>query len=259
MRVLHRGAGRLAAAWVGLWGCGRGPVRRLSPQARIVAGGMVLAACLLAPTSGSGVALLAVAAGGWIAVCGLPWRVLRAIVVVGAAALLPVVLLAGVAAGGGVARWAGAVSSLAVTGELLLRGLAATVVAASTAAVLRMTDLRAGLAALPVPGVVAAITLQIVHQTGALLEETGRVAAAVTVRASGRGRMRLLVSLPGVWLPRLLARAERVADAMEVRGVGEPGPAQAGVRPAALADGAALLVLAALVALAGALRWGWDR
>ena len=104
---------------------------------------------------------------------------------------------------------------------------------------------------------IALIVLQIVHQTGALLEETARIAAAVAVRTAGVGGPRLLVSLPRVWLPRLLARAERVGEAMEVRGVSESDLAPARLRPAGLADRMALLVSAALVGVAAALRWGW--
>jgi len=255
VRVVHRGAGRLAAAWVGVWGCGHGPVSKLAPQVRMVAGGMVLAACLLTPASSGGVGVLAVAMGGWVAACGVPWRVLRALVVMGGTAFMPLALVAG--AGVVMGHWPDLGLSLALWGELLLRGVAVAAVATSTVAVLGVSELRGGLAALPVPRLVALIVLQIVHQTGALLEETARIAAAVAVRGAGRGGLRLLVSLPRVWLPRLLARAERVANAMEVRGVSEYDLARVGVRPAVLADRVALLAVAALVGLAAALRWGW--
>lgn len=221
MRVLERGAGQLAAAWIELWGCGVGPVRGLSPQTRVLTGAMVWAACLLAPLSGGGVALLVVAAGGWIAARGVPWRVQRAMLVVSCAACLPLVVLAGVASAARAARWAELGPSLVTLGELLLRGVAAALVVTATAAALGMDDLRAALAALPTPAGVATISLQIVHQTTALLDETARIVTALAVRAAGRGGCRLLLALPRVWLPRLLARAERVAIAMQVRGVSE--------------------------------------
>jgi energy-coupling factor transporter transmembrane protein EcfT len=80
---------------------------------------------------------------------------------------------------------------------------------------------------LPVPRVVAAILLQIVHQTATLFYETRRVAAAMAVRGATGSlgtAWRVLVSLPQVWLPRVIGRAERVAAAMELRGFcdGEP-------------------------------------
>jgi len=63
--------------------------------------------------------------------------------------------------------------------------------------------------------------VQIVHQAASLFYETKRVASAMAVRgASGGGKAawQVLWSLPRVWLPRIVDRADRVADAMELRG-----------------------------------------
>ena len=44
--------------------------------------------------------------------------------------------------------------------------------------------------------------------------------AARGATGGGRAARRVLVSLPSIWLPRVVLRAERVGDAMEVRGYG---------------------------------------
>jgi energy-coupling factor transporter transmembrane protein EcfT len=68
---------------------------------------------------------------------------------------------------------------------------------------------------------VVAILLQIVHQSATLGDETRRIAAVMALRgASSRGfaAWRMLLSLPQVWLPRIIERAERVAAVMALRG-----------------------------------------
>ncbi len=242
---------RLAAFWRKLWGCGRGPARQLSPQARLASGGMALAACLLAPPSAAGVGIAATAAAGWLAACGPPVKVLALPLAGAVAGLLPAVVLAGAGVGWG----EGVAPALGVAVALALRGAAAAVAAMATAATLTPAELAAGLAALGVPRPVAAILLQILHQTGVLLEEVGRIGTALAVRGGGRGGVRLAAALPGVWLPRLVGRGERVAVAMEVRGVGAAELTSGRRSLWRLTDPLALLPLAVLTALTAALRW----
>jgi energy-coupling factor transporter transmembrane protein EcfT len=136
-------------------------------------------------------------------------------------------------------------------GGVLVRGLGGVLVTVSTAALLGPSDLREALTRLPVPAAVAAILLQIVQQTAVLGAEASAIAAAMTVRGAGAGlaaSARILAALPRAWLPRVLARAERVAAAMAVRGLdGVP----AALRPAPLGRSDALVLAAALLPLAG--------
>jgi energy-coupling factor transporter transmembrane protein EcfT len=100
---------------------------------------------------------------------------------------------------------------------------------------------------------VTLILLQVVQQTATLLGETRRVATAVTVRGGRLGTaagLRLLGSLPTVWMPRIVSRAERVAIAMELRGASEVELEALGAVSARRAD--ALAVAAAALAVAGA-------
>jgi energy-coupling factor transporter transmembrane protein EcfT len=147
--------------------------------------------------------------------------------------------------------------AIAVPCSILLRGLALMLISISTVASLTASDLREGLARLPVPRVVAAIVLQIVHQTATLLAETRQVASAMAVRGASTGfgtALRVLASLPQVWLPRIVVRAERVAGAMELRGYCD-GELQS-FRPAraALADAAALVLGVVVLAVAVGIR-----
>jgi energy-coupling factor transporter transmembrane protein EcfT len=126
----------------------------------------------------------------------------------------------------------------------------------SSVATLSLVELRQALARLPVPRVAAAVLLQIIHQAATLMAETRRIGAALAVRAAAAGtrsRLRVVSSLPRVWLPRVAARAERVAAAMELRGFrGEAVPPSATPALRArdlLATGLAVAGLAAVIAL----------
>jgi energy-coupling factor transporter transmembrane protein EcfT len=129
-------------------------------------------------------------------------------------------------------------------------------VSVATITTLRASDLREAVVALPVPAAVSAILLQIVHQTATLAYETRRVASAIAVRGASTGGLtawRLLSSLPRVWLPRIVQRADRTAAAMELRGYCEPR-LEPGERPG-WRDGAALALVLFALALAVAARY----
>ena len=247
--------------WHEIWGCGRGPAARLAPQSRIAAGAVLFAAGLTAPAGTvPGIVLTAAVTAGWIAACGMPGRALRSFAVLGLAMFLPYFLLAPLL----VARASAASGATALARafgapwDVFLHGLAGMLLAAATVTVLSASDLRRGLLALPVPDVLSAVLIQIVHQTGELLAETKRVAAAVAVRGGsggGRSAVRALASLPRVWLPRIISRADRVAEAMELRGYAESDLRILGRTALRAADAAVLIGAFAILALAAVLRW----
>lgn len=253
----------MRAFWHELWGSGRGPVSRLAPQSRIAGGAIFFAACLAAPAGrGEGIALIAAIAAGWAAGCGMPRKALRSFALLGLAAFLPYFLLAPFllpphTAAAGPERLA---AGLAAPWDAFLHGLAGLFVAAATMTALSISDLRRGLLALPLPRVISAVLIQIVQQTGTLLAETGRIASAVALRGgSGRASAgwRVAASLPRVWMPRIIGRAERVAAAMELRGYAEADLRVLGrgkLRPVDAAAPAAAIVT---LVLAAGLRWGW--
>lgn len=64
------------------------------------------------------------------------------------------------------------------------------------------------------------LLVQIVHQTHALVAETRGLMQAIQVRGAASGLRAvpaMAAALPRVWMPRIIDRAERVSDAMEVR------------------------------------------
>ena len=244
-----------------LWGCGRGPVMRAAPQTRLVAGATAFAGCMVstgATVSGSLCAgSIAVA---WAVACRPPWTVLRATVLLGLALLLPYFLLLPLMPGapaGATEGWRGA---LAVPWTILVRGLSSMVVSVATVATLTAGDLREALLRLPLPRLVSAILLQIIHQTSTLVYETRRVAAAMAVRGASSGGLaawRVLFSFPQVWLPRIIDRAERVGAAMELRGYCDVPPPSFGKSVLGGADVAAISASTAALALAIWIRaWG---
>jgi energy-coupling factor transporter transmembrane protein EcfT len=166
-----------------------------------------------------GAIVLVVASLGWSLYCQPPKRILRAALVLGLMLFSPYFLLIPVMAEQ-LSLSAFSAAARVVAG-IFAHGMAGMVVSITTVTSLTVSDLREGLLRLPVPSLVAVIVLQIVHQSLVLVEETRRIASAMSVRgACGRGMtaFRVLVSLPQVWLPRVIQRAERVAAAMDVRG-----------------------------------------
>jgi energy-coupling factor transporter transmembrane protein EcfT len=93
------------------------------------------------------------------------------------------------------------------------RGTLGVLVSVATCSAVEVGELRRGLCFLPRP--LAALVLQIVLQTVLLAGEVRRISHALLLRGGG---MRALFAFPVVWLSRLLVRAERIGDAMEVRG-----------------------------------------
>ena len=204
-----------------LWGCARGPVRALAPQTRLLCGGGLLGACLLIPTDTlSGSSMVALTVAGWMAACRPPARVVRAALATGLVLFLPYFLLLPlihVEAHG--SEWR-AIDAVAVVWTVLLRGVSGMLVSVTTVCSLSTSDVHQALVRLPLPSIVTDILVQMVHQTGTLIYETRRMAAAMAVRgAAGHGRtvVAVLSSLPQVWLPRVMERAERIAAAMEMR------------------------------------------
>ncbi len=210
----------MKTAWHDIWGSARGPVRRLAPQTRIVCGVCAFTACLVAPASTvPGTGAIIVCGVLWVALCRPRLKIVGAAFAFGLVVLLPYFLLAPIIRYQEPSRgWSDA---LAGPWAVVLHGIATMQVTIATVTTLTASDLRRGLIRLPVPRIMTAVLLQIVQQTYTILYETRRIAAAIAVRGGSVGfrtGLRVVMSLPSVWLPRIIERAERVAAAMEVRG-----------------------------------------
>lgn len=243
-----------------LWGCAHGPISRLAPSTRIVAGAAAFATCVVAPAATKpGTALVATVTILWLIACGTPGRVVRTVLFFGLAVLLPYFLLVPLIQTDATAT-RHLSGPLAVPFAVVLHGLSCSLISVATITTLTASDLREGLARLPVPGIVSAILLQIVHQAATLAYETRRVAIAMSVRGAASGgvaALRLLSSLPRVWLPRVILRAERVATAMELRGYCDADLRNLGCVEVRLADRLALALAFVALGLAIAARCWW--
>ena len=203
------------------WGGGSGWMRKLKPSTRLVCGTFVFESCSIAPLNTlCGVALFFGILIGWTAGCGPPLRRLAKVLRFAACLFLPLLLLAPFALfQGDSGSWSEAFRVPVVIG---LRGTACIAVCAATLSVLDLAELGQGLAALRLPHTLVALIMQIVHQTALMTDESRRMVMALRARgvrsATVSVRMHCLFALPVIWLLRLLRRAERVSDAMEVRG-----------------------------------------
>jgi energy-coupling factor transporter transmembrane protein EcfT len=253
----------MLAPWLDFWGRARGPVARLAPQSRIMVGMALFAACLTAPaTSAPGAILIPAIALSWIVLCGVPRQTAKALILLGLAMFLPYFLLAPILVGGRAAFAETSVWARAFAGpwDIFLHGLAGMLVATATAATLSASDLRQGLVSLPVPRVLAVILIQIVHQASELQFESKRVAAALAVRSGTSGlrtAVRVLTSLPQIWLPRIINHADRIAAAMELRGYAESDLRIFGRADIQAADVVSIFASLGALGLAMALRCKW--
>ena len=244
----------MRAAWHDIWGCAHGQARRLAPQARILVGVGVFAAVLIAPTATwPGAVFATLLSLSWLTMCWPRLRTLRAPLTLGVSVLSSSLVFIYLVAL--VSRTES--TSLALCLGMLASGTGALVSTLATVTVLNMSDLREGLLRLPVPVMVSGILLQMVHQTATLAYETRRMAAAMAVRGATSNRrsgLKILASLPRVWLPRVLERADRIASAMELRGYCENGPCRRGVPGLSTTDLVGLALAIAAVASAVLLR-----
>ena len=204
---------------VNIWNCASGPVRRLTPAARIVVASLVFVACIVSqPTRLLGLACLMVTTLGWLIICRPPAWLLRSVLWLGFVMLLPIFLLGPFAESKG-----HFLQGLSVPWTLFARGLVGMLVSVSAMAAMTPGELQEGLRALKVPALVVTLVVQIIHQMGLLIEETRRISAALALRRTSEstaGAWRILRAMPRVWLPRVIHRAERLAMTMELRGYG---------------------------------------
>ncbi len=198
------------------WHSARGPVVSLAPATRLLLAAFVLVACGVArPTRVVELVHLLVSVGLWLLLTRPPQRIPRGALLLGLVLLGPLFLWSPLIEAPTFA------SKLAVPWVLFTRGLAVLLVTSAAATTLSPTELYQGLRSLRVPQTVAMLVLQLLQQTGSLIQETRGIQVALSMRGasdSWRDSCRLAFSLPLVWLPRVILRAERLAIAMELRG-----------------------------------------
>ncbi|MFH1434165.1 MAG: energy-coupling factor transporter transmembrane component T [Pseudomonadota bacterium] len=246
-----------------LWGCAGGPVTGLAPRTRLAAGFLLFSVCMVAaPDTAAGFSFLLITVAAWLIACRVPAADLSRMMAFGLIMFLPFFLLTPwTGPGPRSASWMQGpelLEAAAVPWRVFARGLGGMLVSMATMASVSVVDFHSGMSRLPLPRVLVGLLAQIIHQAGALVGETRRIAAAMAVRgASGRTRSswRILTSLPTVWLPRVATRVERVAAAMELRGF-DPGTLFHGHEAMRPRDWIVLLSAAAWLALAVAFRLG---
>lgn len=172
------------------------------PAFRILGGIAMLAGVSVMPlTEAWQFALPALLVTPWIALCRPSWRVLSKAILFALAMFSPL------------AVYAFFTDAPLVALGIAWRGTASLLISVATCSTVKVSELRQGLCFLP--RTIAALILQVVLQTTLLSGEVRRISHALLLRGGG---MRVLFAFPVVWLSRLLLRAERVGDAMEIRG-----------------------------------------
>jgi len=209
-------------SFLDFWGCGKGHLRKLSPAARLVSGAVILGCCLLVPLHKAiGFSLLVLIVMGWQYLSGLPFRIAVKLLIYSSILFLPLFLLVPwISQTEGMnCSWTGA---LLVPLHIGARGTACIFVCISTIAGLELSEFDHGLVSLHLPQTVVVLISQIIHHTALLSDESQRIGRALRVRNVLSGfvaRIWVLHSIPVIWILRNMNRAERVAAAMELRGL----------------------------------------
>lgn len=215
-----------------LWGSGSGPARMLAPVARILAGLLLFVAVVWSqPDQTTDLILLLTAVLLGVYFSGIPGRYIWSLLFYGVLIFGPIFLLAPFIHPGPAfsasAELAAVSESLRTPWVIFSKGIAGLLVAAATVSVLPLSDLYDGLARLPLPRLVVIILVQVVHQAKLLFDQTGKMAQAIALRKGSSGvktGLFILRTIPSIWLPRMLFKAERVAAAMDLRGYGNTIP-----------------------------------
>ncbi len=97
---------------------------------------------------------------------------------------------------------------------IVWRGVFCVLTSVATCSTIGAHETREAVSFLPRP--LARLIVQLVVQSGLLAREARNIVNALRLRG---GNMRVLFAFPIVWLTRLMFKAERVADAMEIRGM----------------------------------------
>lgn len=193
-------------------GSAQGCARKLAPQVRLLAGiasGICAIMLSFARPLGVAVAVLSVGILGFAA--RPPMRILKGYVLLAAALYLPLLLVAG-----GLSLYTPSPDLLAVT-DVSARAVLVLLAGVLTMTVLPVQDLGCALTVLRVPRLLRDLTGMILIQTGIMLSETQMTIQAFAVRGARSGlasAFAVIKGFPRVWLPRVLARSDRVINAM---------------------------------------------
>lgn len=213
--------------WEAPWGLGRGALRHLAPESRLIFGAGAVVTCLVTdPLTWNGVGLLV----GTLLLVSLlafaPARVLGKSLALGLVMLGPVFVLSPFSTAEMPDSSIAVLAPVAAPFRVFVRGVCVLIVTGQIVSSLTRSDLREALARLPVPTTLSAVVQQVLLQADLQVKEVERIGLAMRARGATRGtrnRLRVAFGMPKVWLGRLLFRAQRNARAMEARGyAGQP-------------------------------------
>ena len=243
--------------WHDIWGSSRGIILHFVPQTRILCSGILFSACMIAPTDSiAGIMLITAILSCWAALCNPPFRLIRYFLIFGILMFLPYFLLLPlIRFENSNMSWA---EALNVSWSIFVRGISGLLLSSVAVTSLTASDLRKGILSLPVPAMISMILLQIIHQTFEMVYEIQRITAAIKVRrAGGKGlsNLRMLFAFPRVWLVRIILHAERIADAMEIRGYCDGDLATLGKEPIVIKDIAVLIFVSLFLLTSIMMHW----
>ena len=215
--------------FIEIWGTGKGPLRRFASQARLLTGICIFVACLIpSPDRLTGFLFVTITTTAWLIAARPPARTLGRLAVFGLIFFTPFFLIT---------PWVKTSSlslpllqrftdweAVTVPFRVFSRGFASLLIFSATASSMTLSEFYQALAGLPLPSSVVLLVSQIIQQTQLLHRESVRVSRAMALRGASSGLRAALLMVrhaPFAWLHRIIAKADRVSRAMELRGYGD--------------------------------------
>lgn len=211
------------------FGSAQGYIKRLSPEARLLSGSLLLLSVIVSlPGQGGSIVFSLSVCVGFLLFCRLPaallLRVMLPLTLLIGASFLVITLPAFISLPFGLSSGSSTTMAKQLElGSIFAKLLASSLISTAMIASVRYEELYGALSKLPLPATPLLILLQIVHQTSILFSETIRFYNAIQLRGNVqtlRGRKYISSKFPQTWLLRMFARTERVAMGMEMRRYG---------------------------------------
>jgi hypothetical protein len=233
----------VTAAALSWFGSAKGPVQKLSPDARLLTGSAVLLSSVVSLHAPAHDALFSlILCGLYLALCRIPFHMtVKFVLSFSGILIISFSVFALPTFIHGFAHAAGHETNSPGTGLLLgimfAKTLSASLISLGMLTTVTYDELYRSLSRLPIPETPRLLMLQIIHQTSILFTETIRLKRAITTRSNlstFRGRFLVARQLPQTWLLKIYSRSEQVSRAMELRNYGIAIPQSEGLHHRAI-------------------------
>lgn len=208
--------------FVEVWGSAEGKIKKLSPHIRLLAGFTFFIGIFISDQAKTGGLLLTLAIVlGWYLMVKPPALLKKPLLIFSLILFLPFLIFTPFIDTSMPAEKLLVPMPYAVVWRLIIHGMGALFVSVWTFSTVSLFELEQAFGKLKIPRPICELVLQIIHQSHALALEARNITQAIKIRGAVEGyrnTIAMAASVPQVWLMRILYRAEKVGEAMQIRG-----------------------------------------